>query len=147
MEKSIEELKKIKIAVIDKKYRRLSPTNLLIAQTLIAREKAVWVIKNKKIMLLKTQKDWKDLKKKVIKEEKRICYICKETIPEEIPATVDHVNPKSKLGKDDRKNLRCCCKRCNDDKANMNYIDYVTHMKSNKEKYNYINFDKLEVIE
>lgn len=140
----VAELKNIKIQVVNKKNKRLAPTNLLIARTLVAREKAIWVKKDKIIMLLKTKKEFKELKNKIIADENRICYICKIRIPDEEHATIDHVYPKSKYGKDNRENLHCCCKRCNDDKSNMDIEQYYIHVKNNIEKYeNYISINHL----
>lgn len=141
-----KDLKKKNVLVVDKYDRVLSPTNILIANTLVARERAVWIEENKSLRLIKTKQDWKELKNRVVKEENRICYICNEFIPEDTPATVDHVNPKSKFGKDERSNLRCCCKRCNDDKANMNLDEYYEHVKSNIDKYGYIDLNSLNLI-
>ena len=140
----VAELKNIKIQVVNKKNKRLAPTNLLIARTLVAREKAIWVKKDKIIMLLKTKKEFKELKNKIIADENRICYICKIRIPDEEHATIDHVYPKSKYGKDNRENLHCCCKRCNDDKSNMDIEQYYIHVKNNIKKYeNYISINHL----
>lgn len=142
----MKDLKNIQILVVDKYDRRLSPTNALIANTLIARERAVWIEKGKKIRLIKTKQDWKELKNLVIKEEKRVCYICMSIIPEDVHATVDHVNPKSKFGKDERSNLKCCCKRCNDDKANMDLDEYYNRVASDRVKYDYIDLDSLNLV-
>ena len=140
----VAELKNIKIQVVNKKNKRLAPTNLLKARTLVAREKAIWVKKDKIIMLLKTKKEFKELKNKIIADENRICYICKIRIPDEEHATIDHVYPKSKYGKDNRENLHCCCKRCNDEKSNMDIEQYYIHVKNNIEKYeNYISINHL----
>ena len=49
-----KDFRKIKIEVVTKNGKSLSPTNALIAKTLILREKAVWIEKHKKIM----QKKW-----------------------------------------------------------------------------------------
>lgn len=136
-------LKKIKVNVVNKEYKKLSPTNMLIANTLIAREKAIWIDEGNTLMLFKTKEDFKELKKVIIIEENRICYICKIKIPEEEYATIDHVNPKSKFGKDDRENLHCCCKRCNDDKGNFTYDEYINHIKNNLEKYKYLNLKEI----
>lgn len=136
--------KKKDIKVFNINGNKLSPTNIQIANTLVAREKAIWIEKGKSLTLLYTKSDFKKIKKQVINEENRICYICKKVIPESEYATIDHVNPKSKLGKDDRKNLRCCCKRCNDDKKNMDIFEYIQHMKGHLKDYNYIDFEYLE---
>lgn len=137
------DLKKIKVNVVNKENKKLSPTNMLVANTLVAREKAIWIDGGNTLMLLKTKEDFKELKKVIIKEENRICYICKTKIPEEEHATIDHVNPKSKFGKDDRENLHCCCKRCNDDKGDFTYDEYVNHIKQNIEKYKYLNIGEM----
>lgn len=138
------DLKKIKVNVINKEYKKLSPTNMLIANTLVAREKAIWIEDGKTLMLLKTKEEFKQLKKQIINEENRICYICKNKIPENEHATIDHVNPKSKFGTDDRENLHCCCKRCNDDKGNLTYNEYIKHIKENSDKYKYLDIKNLK---
>lgn len=130
--------KNIKIDVVDKDYKKLAPTNLMVAKTLVARDKAIWIEYEKKLILLKTKKDFKIIKNKIIQEEGRVCYICKIIIPKEEHATIDHVNPKSRLGKDDRWNLHCCCKRCNDDKGNRTYEEYMDYVKKNICKYKYL---------
>lgn len=139
----ISELKNIKIEVVNKSNKKLAPTNMLVARTLIARDKAIWIKKDKMIMLLQTKKEFKEFKNKIIAEENRICYICNIKIPNDERATIDHVYPKSKYGKDNRENLHCCCKRCNDDKGNMDIEQYYNHIKNNIEKYHYINIDNL----
>lgn len=137
------DLKKIKINVVNKDYKKLAPTNMLIANTLVAREKAIWIVEGTTLMLLKTKEDFKELKKIIIKEEDRICYICNNKIPKSENATIDHVNPKSKFGTDDRENLHCCCKRCNDDKGNLTYDEYINHVKKNPSKYKYLDIKNL----
>lgn len=138
-------MNKIKdIRVFNIKGKELAPTSRVIAKTLIAREKAVWIKEGESLTLLYTKSEFKKLKKAVIRQEKRKCYICGETISEDEPATIDHVDPKSKYGKDDRSNLRCCCKRCNDDKSNISFLAYCKQIFSNKEKYNYVDFKHLE---
>jgi len=142
------DLKKIKVDVVDKSNKPLSPTNLLVARTLVNRERAIWVGKNK-IKLIKTKQDWIKLKNKVIEEEYRMCYICGDFIPITEHATVDHINPRSKYGKDERENLHCCCKRCNDDKSNMTLDEYYEHVKREKmkhNKYDYLILDKLKKV-
>lgn len=142
------DLKKISIDVVDKFNKPLSPTNALVARTLVNRDRAEWIGKNK-IKLLKTKQDWIKLKNSVISEEYRMCYICGEFIPIDEHATVDHINPRSKFGKDERDNLHCCCKRCNDDKSNMTLFEYSEHVKEEKRrsnKYDYLNTDKLYIL-
>jgi len=139
-------LKEITVTVVDKNNRTLSPTNALVARTLVNRDRAEWIGENK-IRLIRTKQDWINLKNKVVKEEYRLCYICGEFISPDEHATVDHINPKSRSGKDERSNLHCCCKRCNDDKSNMTLHEYYIHVKQEKKinnKYNYLNEDKFE---
>ena len=132
------------IKVLNKKGKELAPTTFKIAKTLVAREKAIWIEEGKSLTLLYTKSDFKKLKKQIIKEEGRKCYICGEIIDSSVPATVDHVYPKSRYGKDSRENLRCCCKRCNDDKGNRSFYQYYCHIKNNIRDYDYINFNNLE---
>lgn len=140
-------LKKIKVEVISKHGERLNDTNAQVATSLVARDRAEWIIYHKKIKIIRNKQDWKTLKRLVIKDENRLCYICGEFIPENEPATVDHVIPRSKYGKDERKNLHCCCKRCNDDKVDMTLYEYYLHVKKAKEidpnSYNYLDVDKM----
>lgn len=139
------DLRKVKVDVVNKDNKPLSPTNALIARTLVDRERAEWIGKNK-IKLLKTKQDWIKLKNRVIVEEHRMCYICGEFIPVTEHATVDHINPRSKFGKDERENLHCCCKRCNDDKSNRTLLEYYEHVENEKKKgnkYDYLDLNKL----
>lgn len=132
------------IKVFNTKGKELAPTSSLVAITLVAREKATWIEEGVSLTLLYTKSDFKKVKKEVIKEEQRVCYICGNKIPEDEYATIDHVNPKSKRGKDDRANLRCCCKRCNDDKKSMDIFQYIKYMKRHLNRYEYIDFKYLE---
>ena len=58
------------------------------------------------------------------------CFYCDKKLPK--PGTragrathFDHLVPQSRGGTDDLSNLRPCCKRCNTDKADMHYIDFL----------------------
>lgn len=137
------DLKKIEVNVVNNDNKKLSQTNMLIANTLVARKKAKWINNGKTLMLLKTKEDFRKLKKEIIESEDRICYICKIKIPEHEYATIDHINPKSKFGTDSRENSHYCCKSCNDDKGNLTYDDYILHIKKNKSKYKYLDIENL----
>jgi 5-methylcytosine-specific restriction endonuclease McrA len=143
-------LKNIKVEVVSKHGKKLDPTNGLVATSLVARDRAEWVVYLKKIKIIRSRQDWKTLKRLVIKDENRLCYICGDFIPEDEPATVDHVIPRSKYGKDERKNLRCCCKRCNDDKLDMTIYQYAKHVEKAKMKdataYPYLDVEKLKEV-
>ena len=140
-------LRDISVRVISKHGDELQETNAQVATSLVARERAVWVEYHKEIRIVRNKQDWKTLKKLIIKDENRICYICGISIPEDEPATVDHVIPRSKFGKDERNNLHCCCKRCNDDKIDMTLYEYCLHVKKSKDvdhnNYDYLDVDKM----
>lgn len=132
------------IKVYSPRGGELAPTTEKTASKMIARKKAYWVIKGESIKLRYMRYDFEKRKTKVIKEANRVCYICNTVIPENENPTIDHVTPKSKNGADTISNLRCCCKRCNDDKANRDIIEYIDHIKNNIKSYNYIDIKKLE---
>lgn len=136
-----------KILVINRFGKPLAPTNIKTANILVKREKAIWITEGRCLKLLYTKSDFNKLKKKIIYDEGRKCYICGRIIPQDEAATIDHVYPKSKYGKDSRDNLKCCCKRCNDDKANMSIIQYISHIKRNISKYKYINLVSMDELE
>lgn len=134
------------IKVFDKNKKELLPTNVFIANTLVLRGKATWIIENESLTLLFNKSDYRKLRKYVIDKDKRICYICKKEILENDVITVDHIYPKSKFGKDDENNLRCCCKRCNDDKRDMDITQYYNHIVENKSKYKYLDLEYLREV-
>ena len=47
------------------------------------------------------------------------CYICGKKVVVGVDATVDHYVPRSKGGTNREKNLRTCCKPCNEAKGSM----------------------------
>lgn len=84
----------------------------------------------------------------VIREAKRKCYICNRNIPKKETATVDHLIPKSRdIFANNKFNMRCSCFRCNNDKADMSLLEYVQHMKENKERYLYMSHKRLTHLE
>jgi hypothetical protein len=135
------------IEVVNNNGKSLAPTNLKVAKTLIKREKAVWIVEGVKLKLLYMKSDFKKLKKEIIKEEGRICYICNKVISKDEPATIDHVYPKSRYGKDTRDNLRCCCKKCNDNKGNKSIVEYLDYIKRNMHTYDYISLSSIARLE
>lgn len=135
--------KEATITVLNKNSNFLSLTNADMAEMLIKRKKAIRIDETT-IKLIFTRKDWVRLKNSVIKKENRKCYICGKIIPENELATVDHLVPRSKYGRDNMKNLHCCCRRCNVDKGNRTVEEYYNHVKTNIDKYNYINLKNLE---
>jgi len=130
------------VTVIDKDNRHLAPCTVKRAAKLVARKCAKWVGHNQ-IKLLINDDDRKQLRKEIIQEANRICYICGEYIPEDQYPTIDHVMPKADKGEDKKENLKCCCKRCNDDKSDRSLPEYVRHIDRNKEFYPWITKERL----
>jgi len=133
------------IIVLNKGGQLLAPCNIKRANKLVKRNCAKW-IGDGKIELLVNDKDRKILRKQIIEEAGRICYICNEYIAENEFPTLDHVKPKFKLGEDKKENLKCCCKRCNDDKSNRDLKEYVDHIKVNRGHYLWISNEQIESI-
>ena len=88
------------------------------------------------------------IRKEIIKRANRTCYICNKKIAKKDIATIDHVIPKSRdelaLNKF---NMKCCCVHCNSDKSDMTLLEYVQHIRCNKEKYSYISDKRLDYLE
>ena len=130
------------ITVLDKDNTVLAPCSIKRATKLVSRNIAVWSGQNV-IKLLVNDNDKKKLRKEVVDEAGRICYICGEYIKIDQYPTLDHVVPKSGLGKDVKENLKCCCKRCNDDKSNKSIIDYLQFIKFNRLDYPWITDERV----
>jgi 5-methylcytosine-specific restriction endonuclease McrA len=133
------------VQVYDKDGRLLAACTHKRADKLVKRKSAEW-IGYKQIKLLVNKEETRQLRKEVEIESKRICYICGSVIPENIPITLDHVIPKSEGGPDSKSNIRCACKRCNDDKNNRTIQDYVKHISRYRLIYDYISDERLEVL-
>ena len=134
------------IKVLSKNNKYLSPTTTKLAKLLIKRKKAIKVNEDT-IKLTYDKKELRDLQRQIIEEEGRVCYICGRKIPLTERATVDHVIPKNRYGEDDKKNLHCCCQRCNVDKGSMTLKEYYQYIKLSKlrgKKYKYIDLEKLK---
>lgn len=99
------------------------------------------------VKLKQTKKERIKQKHNIIADSKRICYICNTRIPNDETATIDHIVPKSRDKRADTyDNMRCCCKRCNNDKDNMTLSEYVRHILKNREMYEYISDKRLEYL-
>ena len=139
----MKDIKQVKVDVYSVNGKKLAPTNLRVAKTIIGRKKAKWIKENESLILLYSKSEFKALKKLVIEEENRICYICK-SIMDIGDATVDHIIPKSRGGCDFRYNLACSCPRCNEDKKNLTLEEYIRHIEKNRKKYKYIDLKHLK---
>lgn len=99
------------------------------------------------VRLKHTKKERIRRKHNIIAESQRICYICNTRIPNEETATIDHIVPKSRDKRADTySNMRCCCSRCNNDKANRTLSEYVQHMIENRQSYMYISDKRLKFL-
>jgi hypothetical protein len=61
---------------------------------------------------------------KIYRESNHTCYLCGKQVPR-VQASVDHVIPLSKGGKDDGTNYKLAHSRCNTEKGNMLLADYL----------------------
>jgi hypothetical protein len=134
------------ITVIDKDDRVLASCSIKRATKLVNRNCAIWSGDNI-IKLLINNNDRKQLRKEIVEEAGRICYICGVYITKDQYPTLDHILPKSNLGKDVKENLQCCCKRCNDDKADLYITDYVKYIKDNRLEYPWITGERIHELE
>lgn len=99
------------------------------------------------VRLKHTKKERIRRKHGIIAESRRICYICNTRIPDDEIATVDHIVPKSRDKRADTySNMRCCCNRCNNDKANRTLSEYVQHIIKHRQEYKYISDKRLEYL-
>ena len=139
------QMMKIKnIKVYSPQGGELAPTTEKSAFKMVARNKAKWIIKDKSIKLRYSRHAYDKRRNDIIEQSGRVCYICKRVIPDCEKATIDHIIPKVKYGTDNFDNLRCCCKRCNDDKGSMDINEYIRHIKNNIKSYTYIDILALE---
>jgi hypothetical protein len=134
------------ITVYDKNGKRLAACTKKRAEKLVARQSAYWIGENQ-IKLLVNQNDRKKMRKEIIAEANRTCYICGVYIPENEYPTLDHVVARAQYGVEAKKNLKCCCKRCNNDKADKPLIEYVEHIKGHVEAYPWISPERLILLE
>ena len=135
------------IAVLDVDGKLLSFCTRQRAKKVVQEHKGYFIAdKTLKLNTSKT-KEAKE-RKEVIKEAKRICYICNRKISSKEIATVDHVIPKSRHEFASNKfNLKCCCEHCNNDKADMTLLEYIQHIRYNRKAYDYISDKRLDYLE
>lgn len=113
------------------------------ANFLTSIDRAKW-IGHCKIQLAINSKDRKEIKDKVITQANHVCYICGEQTDN---PTIDHVIPKKSRGQDRMWNLQCCCKRCNEDKADLDIKDYVQLIYLHRKNYPYLSNEQLVKLE
>lgn len=130
------------ITVLNKYGNKLNTCTQKRANRLVGRRRAIWCGKDT-IKLIVNDYDKKKIREKVMSRANRTCYICNTKIADNEPLTIDHVIPRSGRGRDTVTNLQCCCKRCNDDKADRDLLDYSTHMIKNRDKYDYLDNERI----
>lgn len=119
------------IAVVDKNGEYLSHCTKRRAKQLVKRKAAEWVALDM-VRLLYDKADKRRFRQEAIERDKYTCYICKKVMHKRHPElSVDHILAKNKGGSDYPDNLACCCKTCNEEKANM---DLATYLKIYREK-------------
>lgn len=124
------------VTVLSKEGKKLPNTNIRKANYFIDNNNAYWVDDN--VIMLKHNVFDKTYKRRIIKSENRKCYLCGRRIPISENATIDHVRSIADGGSNSRKNLRCCCKRCNSDKNRLSLDSYIKKIENNRNKYKYI---------
>lgn len=135
------------IAVVDINNNFLSFCTRDRAKKIVQEHKGYYIAERTLKLKTSKAKEAKD-RRDVIKESKRVCYICNRKIPKDEIATIDHVIPKSRDEHALNKfNLKCCCERCNNDKADMTLLEYVQHIRYNREAYGYISDKRLNYLE
>lgn len=135
------------IAVVDINNNFLSFCTRDRAKKIVQEHKGYYIAERTLKLKTSKTKEAKD-RRDVIKESKRVCYICNRKIPKDEIATIDHVIPKSRDEHALNKfNLKCCCERCNNDKADMTLLEYVQHIRYNREAYGYISDKRLNYLE
>jgi 5-methylcytosine-specific restriction endonuclease McrA len=119
------------IAVYDENMKPVAPCSEKTAWTLVTRQRAHYLDECKtSIQITVSNRAIKELKRRIIEEAGRICYICNRYIPLSEKATVDHLYPKyidnnDISGLDTEENMACCCEACNHHKGNMDIDTYM----------------------
>lgn len=135
------------IAVYDSKGNFLSFCSRDRAEKVIETGKGKYVGERTIKLNVAKIKDSKE-RHSVIREADRVCYICRKTISKKDIATVDHVIPKSRDEFANHKfNKKCCCLRCNNDKADRTLTEYVAYIKKNRHKYMYLSDKRIDFLE
>lgn len=96
--------------------------------------------KNEKFISAANVNEGIKLKNELFEKSNYKCYICNETvvlsgIEDELNfGTIDHFIPRSKGGANNLKNLRCCCRFCNNTKADRELTpELIIYIKKEKE--------------
>lgn len=129
------------ITVLNKFGNKLPNTNKRKANYFVSNDNAYWI--NSNTIKLKHNIFDKKYKRRITKSEGRKCYICGKEIPLSEHATVDHVRSVADGGSNARRNLRCCCLRCNSDKNRLSLDAYIKKIEANRKDYSYISDKQL----
>lgn len=132
----IKRIEAVWIKVPNKYEEHKRPKNKLILVPY--RFEKVWLIDDKGKLTLDIKKIYR-------------CHYCEECNFTENEITKDHKNPQSKGGTDNVKNIVPACLKCNRDKADTPYLEYMSILKArkkiklNKEKLKITTAKKIDV--
>lgn len=135
-----------RIIVVDVNGRLLNPCTIKQANQTIVRKRAEWIFKNQAMQLFTNRNILHKERCELIKQSKRVCYICGKKVPLSDRCTFDHKCPTYKNGTEDKINGACCCLTCNGDKASRDYYEYVMYIYNNRLDYPYISDARLKYL-
>ena len=116
------------INVLNKNGNPVGRIPLKKAKFSVASDKSVWVGEST-IQVLYHREDETRFKEEVWERDGYMCYLCGMQMHRTHPElTVDHVVPKRLGGSVLPKNMACCCRTCNGQKAHRTYKTYFLHL-------------------
>lgn len=133
--------KKRIITVLNKNNNFISKCTVKRAYSIVSRGNAKWIDRHT-IKIIYFEASSSEYKAS-IDLNKATCYICEQKIEATENLSVDHVYPKGLGGPNSKDNYKCCCVSCNRDKADMDLVVYVKHMRNNRENYKNISDKQL----
>jgi len=99
-----------------------------LATSFVRQHRCSWV-DDATLQLEIDHQDEKRMRIEVLEESRYTCYICSKKMHKGHPdVTVDHVIPKRYGGSILKKNLICCCKKCNEEKGSRAPYTYTIHL-------------------
>lgn len=118
-------MKDKEVTVLDKHGHAISNCDKRRAHQLITRKMADWAGWNV-LRLRHDREDKKRFKQEALERDGYTCYICGKVMhPDHPELSVDHIKSRADGGSDLPENLACCCKTCNEEKANTPLEEYL----------------------
>jgi 5-methylcytosine-specific restriction endonuclease McrA len=118
-------VKEKEVTVLDKAGNTMSKCPKKRAHQMIRRGMADWAGWNV-VQLRYDREDKKKFKLEALERDNYTCYICQKPMhPEHPDLSIDHIVSRAKGGSDLPENLACCCKQCNEEKANIDLEDFL----------------------